>query len=385
MKVKLLKQMKNEVLLKFSVTDSGIGIPFELQAKVFDKFFRIPPKQGAYSGHGLGLHIAQSYAHLLSGNILLTSKPGQGTTFYFELVVKVGEAGQLPLEQNKPDKSKLPEARNKIPVAGAKLMLVEDNTIALLTLETLVSQAGFNYRSVGNGQHALDLIKAEPFDLIITDLDIPGLSGLELSREIRKYEQKNQLKAVPIIGLTADDEKKIKSRCIKAGMNDAISKPIDREALEKITQAYLLASPGATIQNTPMATPQQPAADKTKSLLQLDTGPVLDVECALISLGNNADLLRATFKCMVEQEMPKSIRALETAYKAGDWLTIKKLVHQMKGGLVYCGAIKLINACHYLEQQCQAGPEDSRHSLYQELRVLIDETIAAIKAWLDSK
>jgi two-component system, OmpR family, aerobic respiration control sensor histidine kinase ArcB len=88
--VDLVELHKNNAILTFHVTDTGIGIPLELQDKVFDRFFRVTPSyKGIYTGHGVGLHIAQSYAHLLGGDIRLSSEPNVGTSFYFDLTLTI--------------------------------------------------------------------------------------------------------------------------------------------------------------------------------------------------------------------------------------------------------------------------------------------------------
>ncbi|CDZ77795.1 Autoinducer 2 sensor kinase/phosphatase LuxQ [Legionella massiliensis] len=237
--VKLLNQEKKHSLLNFSVTDTGSGIPYELQDKVFDRFFRLAPSnQGTYTGRGLGLDIAQSYVNLLGGKILLTSTPEVGTTFYFDLLLKIGDIKQIPLANNE-TVSQSSTAKNERPANTLKLLLVEDNQIALLALEAVVNQAGFRYSTAVDGESALDLVKSEAFDLIITDLGLPGLSGVDLAKRIRKFEKMHDRRPVPIIGLTGHSESKIKDKCIKAGMNDAITKPISPEILEKIKGTYL--------------------------------------------------------------------------------------------------------------------------------------------------
>ncbi|CAM2944888.1 sensory box histidine kinase/response regulator [Legionella steigerwaltii] len=389
--VKLLKRMKTHALLHFSVSDTGAGIPYTLQGKVFDKFFRgTPSRKGVYRGHGLGLHIAQSYANLLGGKILLTSEPGVGTTFYFDLLIKIGDSIPKQMLSNNKRKLKITrsEAKNKRPSNAPKLLLIEDNHIALLSLENIVNQAGFRYSSAGDGESALDLVKAETFDLIITDLGLPGLSGIELTRRIRKYEKEHHRIPVLIIGLTGHDEHKIKNKCIQAGMNAAFTKPLNSETLEKIKSSYLTSTQSTTMQ-AKRSTPKNKTkklgldlSDTEEELFKLDAFPLFDAHSALTSLGNNAVLFNKTLKFMIEQEIPNTLKALEKAYAAGEWETIEKLAHKMKGGLVYCGAFKLVHACQYLELYHKAGYVKFLEPLYKQLVDVIDETKEAINQWL---
>lgn len=383
--VKLLKRMKAHVLLHFAVADTGMGIPYELQDKVFDKFFRgTPSRKGLYRGHGLGLHIASSYANLLGGEILLTSKPGEGTTFYFDLLMKTAKNNS---HQNNKEKlnASLPHAEtpNKIYHNAPKLLLIEDNHIALLTLEHIVSQGGFSYRSARDGESALELVKNEVFDLIITDLGLPGLSGLELTKEIRWYEKEHQRIPVPIIGLTGHDENKIKAQCLEAGLNDALTKPLNPESLEKIKSIYLAPTQpdkSPSPQNTTNLTSGLPEAED--ELFKLDAFPLLNTQSALASMGNDADLLNKTLTFMIEQELPNDIKALEMAYASGEWNTIEKLAHKMKGGLVYCGAFKLVHACQYLEQYHKTEQVKFLEPLYKQLCEVIEETQSSMNQWV---
>ncbi len=385
--VKLLKQMKTHVLLHFAVADTGMGIPYELQDKVFDKFFRgTPSRKGLYRGHGLGLHIASSYANLLGGEILLTSKPGVGTTFYFDLLIKISD------EASTNDKLKItsPSAKtkSKTPANAPKLLLVEDNHIALLTLEHMINQAGFHYRSAHDGENALNLVTEEVFDLIITDLGLPGLSGLDLTKKIRAYEKEHNRPPVPIIGLTGHDAAKIKNHCLNAGLNDTFTKPLTPEALEKIKFIYFSSAQSTSlpVDKTPSPkTIKKHSADLPETeeeLFTLDAFPLLDTSSALASMGNDAALLNKTLKFMMEQELPNDIKALKMAYVLGEWENIEKIAHRMKGGLVYCGAFKLVHACQYLERYHKTGQVKFLEPLYKQLNEVIDETKNAISQWL---
>jgi CheY-like chemotaxis protein len=391
----LQKQTKTHVLLQFNVIDSGIGIPDDLQDKVFDKFFRATPSyKGLYKGHGLGLHIAQSYAQLLGGRIKLRSKPGKGTTFYFELSIKIGDNtdGHVYLKETfKYSKPKKVTSNLAIDMENApKLLLVEDNYIALLTLENMAHQAGCLFKSASDGESALILAKNEYFDFIITDVGLPGMSGIDFTVELRQYEKLQQKKHTPIIGLTAHAENKIKNECIMSGMNQAFTKPMSSETLEKIMLNYISSDKIVSSNNNPPTI--KPASkklgldlpDSEEELFKLHDFALLDVNSALVSMGNNAELLNNILKSMVDQELPNDLSELKKAHSLGDWQFIEKLAHRMKGGLVYCGAFKLVHACQYLERYRKAGHVEHLEKLYLQLCSTVDETTEAISQWLKS-
>ncbi|MCL9684278.1 PAS domain-containing hybrid sensor histidine kinase/response regulator [Legionella maioricensis] len=395
--VKLLKKSKTHVSLHFSVTDTGIGIPYDLQDKVFDKFFRVTPSyKGVYTGHGLGLHIAQSYANLLGGKIKLTSTPGAGTTFYFDLLLKIGDGlpHEVPSNDKMLDEIQPPSSSTdpiptatELPANAPRLLLVEDNHIALLTLENIATQAGCRFSSAIDGESALNLAKTESFDLIITDLGLPGISGIDFTHQLREFEKEQHKKPIPIIGLTAHAENKIKKECLQSGMNAAFTKPMNPEILEKIKLTYLSSINFSSIKTKSAKTANSKKLgadlpDSEEELFKLEAFPLLNAKSALANMGNNAVLLNNILKSMVEQEIPNDIMELENAHRSNDWETIEKLAHRMKGGLVYCGTTKLVHACQYLERYRKAGHVKFLEPLYQQLCVVIEETKNAINEWL---
>jgi signal transduction histidine kinase/CheY-like chemotaxis protein len=395
--VSLLEQNNTHVLLQFRISDTGIGIPEELHDKVFDRFYRIiPSDKGTYSGHGVGLHIAQSYVHLLGGKILLQSKPGEGTIFYFDLSLKIGEGSLNTLLPNArgqltgvvPTAVSLPSnGVNKVvdsPKEAANLLLVEDNRIALFTLETLITQAKLRFISVIDGETAFHLVEANKFDLIITDLGLPGLSGIELTRKIRAFEKEKQMPATPIIGLTAHAEGKIKQDCLKAGMTDVFTKPMTADVLNKIKKVYFsVAQVNDTSESANESRMPGSALLATKEdFFKLDAFSLLDVQSVLPNLAGDVNLFKSILKSMLEQEIPAGINELEQAHAVDDWHAIEELAHRMKSGFIYCGAIKLVHACQSIEHYNKAGHTQLLEPLYKQLLTVIDETRNSMSEWL---
>ncbi len=217
--VKCLNKTKSRVHLQFGVADTGIGIPKEAQAQVFERFFRVTPTS---TGYGLGLHIAQSYITLLGGQITLSSEEGVGTTFFFDVECNYkAETSTLPppTESSTSTTALAPmriaeratQARyNKTP----HLLLVEDNIIALKVLETMVANLGYVFTSVIDGEKAFKLAVTDTFDLILTDLGLSDISGNELATRIRRWEKTNGKKPIPIVGLTGHAKEKVITECV---------------------------------------------------------------------------------------------------------------------------------------------------------------------------
>lgn len=218
--------------LHFSVTDTGVGIPASVQHKIFDRFFRASPSsKGLYDGHGVGLSIAHSYVESLGGQLQCVSAEGNGSTFYFDISLSKSESN---LVAENADISVLPEPR--IFDRTFSVLLVEDNWIALTVIEDMVQRSGLLFTSATCGESAIEMIKANNYDLIITDLGLPGISGEVLSSTIREWEKLEQRVPTPIIGLTAHASALVKIDCLSHGMNAVYSKPIDLSTIESIKQ-----------------------------------------------------------------------------------------------------------------------------------------------------
>ena len=368
MDVKLVDFHEEKAHIQFQVIDTGIGIQLEYQDKVFDRFFRVSSSyDGVYTGYGVGLHIAQSYVKLLGGDIKFTSQPGLGTTFYFDLLVSVPKNEQELNTEKQVNPPLGVITRAKAP----HLLLVEDNAIALRMVELIADQAGCVYRSAVNGEDALVLAKSMHFDLILTDIGLPGMSGYQLTRSIREWETSQHKSTLPIVGLTAHAN--AKGQCLDAGMNDVYCKPINLDVMESILYQYINDAGVEGILNEPM----NGLPDLDSQLFQLDPFPLLDIEHAVQRIGNKT-ILMEMLHLMAKQEIPNDEQALQEAYALGNWATIEKLAHKMKGGAVYCGTFKMQYACQYLERYRKSGRTELLEQLYQQLLGVLNETKQAI-------
>ncbi|MBL7525069.1 response regulator [Legionella sp. 30cs62] len=224
-KVTTLANENDYVQLRFNVIDTGIGIPPELQPRIFDRFFRaVPSHKGRHTGYGVGLHIAQKYVGLLGGEIKLESEPGKGSNFYFTLTMKVDSSERERLIHGSSKVEALPDS--------PLILLVEDNILSLRLLETLVEQAGYHFYSAVDGEHALELIETNDFDLILTDLGISGFSGKNITQIIRDWEKTMNKKPVPIVGLMKEESNVPEKEYLEYGMNKILKKPMHLKTLQ---------------------------------------------------------------------------------------------------------------------------------------------------------
>lgn len=251
--IKQLARDKKKVTLKFSVTDTGSGIPKALQSKIFERFYRFSPSyKGDHRGHGVGLHIVEKYVSLLGGEIQVESKKNIGTTFYFTISLAIGNPENAATQPKSLNSETLvdtsPLISEKIPLNSESvtknknlptLLLVEDNHIALRMVERMAELAGCHYISATSGEEAFELVQSTNIDLIITDIGLPGISGNQLTRQIRDWEKNSKKRPMPIVGLTAHSLVEAMNQSLEAGMNQLLSKPIKLSVLQSILSDYL--------------------------------------------------------------------------------------------------------------------------------------------------
>jgi CheY-like chemotaxis protein len=212
--------------LLFSVKDTGIGISKEDQVRLFQDFEQAQTgTTRKYGGTGLGLSICHKLIHLMGGKIWLDSKPERGTTFFFKLNFQEGF---------QPESSEL----QNVDIAGEssdlfkkKILIAEDNLINQKLIHALLKKAGFiNLTFVGNGQLAVEEAAKGNYEVILMDVQMPIMDGLEATRLIR--EKHDQSKKIKIIGLSANILDSDRAKGIEAGMDDYLGKPIDQDALK---------------------------------------------------------------------------------------------------------------------------------------------------------
>lgn len=387
--VRILHSDSSRVHLQFGVADTGIGIPKELQPQVFNRFFRVTSSyKGLYPGHGLGLHIAQSYVHLLGGHITLSSEEGKGSTFNFDLECEIGQPNNSVLAETPSPALSLAKTAAEPPKTDTyHFLLIEDNAVALKVLETRLLHAGYRFTSAINGEQGLELAKTMHFDLIITDIGLPGISGDELAQFLREWETSLKRKPVPIIGLTGHVEESSKAHFIASGMNDVLTKPINLMKLQQIVNQ--LATPCAFI--SPVAKNKKENVSNPlgidlsyadNELFQLQSYPLFDEQLALKQIGDLSLLIELINEFIITSQ--DDVTKLQEAYKQSDWHQVEKIAHKMKGGAIYIGTQRLRYACQYLERYLKAGNDKFLKELYHQLLDSAVETEPTLQRWLNS-
>jgi signal transduction histidine kinase/CheY-like chemotaxis protein/HPt (histidine-containing phosphotransfer) domain-containing protein len=232
--------------LRFEVEDTGIGIPPEVQDRVFQSFSQGEQATSrSYGGTGLGLFICKQIVEMMEGTIGFATVPGKGTRFHFNLpfpVATAAEAADRAREEAPPEKT----AGSR---AGTRLLIVEDHPLNQKVLCGFLAQFGFKADTTSGGQEALGEFAKEPYDLVFMDCHMPGMDGFECTRALRAATA--GAKRLVIVGVTADAMQGTRERCLEAGMDDVITKPILAEELQRALSRWLgagkVAAAGVTL------------------------------------------------------------------------------------------------------------------------------------------
>ncbi|MBW3544454.1 MAG: PAS domain S-box protein [Bacteroidetes bacterium] len=243
--LKVLKKNQHDATIEFTVSDTGIGISGDAQSKIFEAFTQVHQTNNyQYGGTGLGLSIIKRLLDLLGSKIEVSSQPGQGSEFRFILNFEVApEQTTLHAEAE----AFLPAAQS---LENTSLLLVEDNPLNMLVLVQFFEIWGLQPDVAENGLQALARIQEKAYDLVLMDLHMPEMDGIETTNQIR---HKLNLKDLPIIALTANALPGIRQKVMAAGMNDYISKPFEPEDL---FQKVLRYAPKAQKVTLPKGTPE---------------------------------------------------------------------------------------------------------------------------------
>lgn len=235
-KVELLDLKDGICELRFAVRDQGVGIPQDKLETVFEAFTQADASTTRrFGGTGLGLTISKRLVEMMGGKIWVESEEFKGSTFIFTGKFKVAEASAV-VEEQQPVEVK-PRSAEKTEKA-LRILLAEDNVVNQRIAAKMLEKRGWFVKGAENGKQVLEYLDKEPFDLILMDAQMPVLDGFEATRLIRESEKKSG-KHIPIIALTAHAMAGDRQKCLDAGMDGYVSKPIDRQKLYEAVETLV--------------------------------------------------------------------------------------------------------------------------------------------------
>ncbi|MDI5921199.1 ATP-binding protein [Halomonas sp. LR5S13] len=349
----------------FEVIDTGGGIAPRRQAQLFEPFQQGDPSTARrFGGTGLGLAICKRLVEAQGGHIGLQSEVGHGSRFWFVLPLSVADSG----EQSEETVASLPEQR----VADARLLVVEDNPVNQQVARAMLERLGCRVSVADTADAALLQAGRERFDLIFMDVQLPGMDGLEATRRLRA--RGGWAAEVPVVAMTAGGPGGDQARCLAAGMNGYLTKPLFQDALMATLQRHLSQAGTMPGVGRPAATAGKGTAGQT-----LEAATLMALRESLGEQG------LAALITLFRQQAAEHLDGLEQAVAEGAPRRGEYLAHQLKGEASSLGALKVAGLAARLERLGREGRLDEVAVVLGALHRCLAQTLTALEAWMQGK
>ncbi|TLY47950.1 MAG: response regulator [Gammaproteobacteria bacterium] len=360
---KLKKKTNQQAIIEITVKDTGIGIPLDKQEMIFTAFTRLTPSyKGIYKGIGLGLSIVRQFINDIGGEIYVESKVKKGTTFTCRIPLQVplvmDNVGIEEISLAAGSESYLDKNSSKLEVKSnydldpnqKRILLVEDDKLAAKIAQSILAELDCSIDVAPNAKTALESIQNKDYQLILMDIGLPDMDGIALAHRIR-LQQWQRTDTTPIVGLTAHIDVENRQRCLDAGMNTVILKPLNKEMARELLKTFV---PDTNVNQIP-STMSRPI-----------TGAVLDMD-AMKNILKDEELIKDCLHLMV-LGLKKDLVELPRLHQSANWQAIREIAHKRQGGASYCGAKRLEQACKQIDDYIREnGPNGQTNTLYRQL------------------
>jgi len=344
----------------FEVSDTGIGMNTVEMAMLFRPFQQTDGSiTRKYGGTGLGLSISKRLVELMGGELGVESEPGRGSRFWFRVRLDEGQTDAAPVPKQVTERRDAQAA-----IRNARVLLAENNLFNQQVAREFLEIAGCIVHVANNGSEALDLLRNEHFDCILMDVQMPVMDGIEATRQIRSTQA---FAGMPVIALTANALEEERQRCMEAGMNDFITKPVRPEMLYAVLAKWL------SRLTLPLSMPERRSA----AVSGLPRNAAIDFGVLADLVGGNREKMHQMAHKFMEsarQDMDK----VQAALNNHDLAELRALGHHIKSPAAMMGAAGLADLCRTLETN-QEGLDRARELVSKMLEVLaeIDRRIQA--------
>jgi PAS domain S-box-containing protein len=337
--VELVCESNNMLTVRFAVSDTGIGMRPDQITALFSPFVQADASTTRkYGGTGLGLTISKQLVDLMGGKVGVNSREGHGSTFWFTVVFETATAGEKAFV-GEPAEPFVVEQPLAFPSAReGRILVVEDNHTNQLVVLAQLQKLGYKADAVPDGSEAVEAVKRGRYDLVLMDCEMPVMDGYEATRQIRTSLQS----VIPIVSLTADVTSSARERCLRAGMNGYLSKPLELPQLAKMLDRWMPVAPVRALQD--------PFLDATRETTEC----TFNEESVLRRLMGDRQLASSIVKGFLD-DFPIQLTNLRKLLSEGDAPAVRLHAHALKGASATVGADFLRSITSTIEEAASAG------------------------------
>lgn len=347
--VTVAQRMADRVRLRFCVQDSGIGMTTGQMTSLFQSFHQADGSvTRRFGGTGLGLAITKQLVELMNGSVWVESQPGQGSRFYFEVDLGLNDAAPARIERRLHETDDPWKRRKTDAIAGARVLLVEDNAINQLVARNFLELNGVHVDVANNGAEGVEMALHGAYALVLMDIQMPVMDGLSAARKIRATPGFAQL---PIVAMTANAMVTDHQNSLDAGMNDHITKPIDQSQLTDTLLRWIAPRLSGAVPSPAMELACAIPADTTSTDVRTDlpASAELDTQRGLLQVGGAVDLYRTLLQNFLDTHAPDADH-IGSALASGAVDDARRMAHTIKGTAATLGASALAQHAAELER-----------------------------------
>ena len=343
-----------EVNLQFEVEDTGLGIPREEQQRLFEPFYQVDPRYSRrQGGTGLGLTISRRLVEAMGGTLSVSSEPGRGSRFCFDVRMDEGDGEAIAAAR-----FELPSRQPELGILS--VLVVEDNEINAIVVEGFLDHMGHEVSVVTTGEAAVEAVQNQPVDVVLMDISLPGIDGVEATRRIRNLDRSAH-RELPIIAMSAHVFQNEIADVLNAGMNAFVGKPVSPERLvEALAQVVLRRKRGVVV-------PVEHARDDGHHAML--NRSVLDDDYMILGPDKTGRMVGAFF-----DSTTRRVEQLVHAVEGEDWSTVAYIAHNLKGSAASLG-LSALETCAKKE----AASEIARD--LDTFTALFENSTAALRAY----
>ncbi|MEZ4524315.1 MAG: AAA family ATPase [Desulfobacterales bacterium] len=365
-------QTETHCTVRFEVADTGAGIPEKLRNRMFQPFSQADSSTTRkYGGTGLGLAISRQIAELMGGTVSFESEEGRGSTFRFTARMRKAE------RKMSDDECRTPREADRFSIHGAQsdthpplhILVAEDNVFNQKVVSAILKKFDLAADIAENGRETVDALRSRPYDLVFMDIQMPEMDGLTAARTIRDPDSGVLNPCIPIIAMTANATKEDRRKCLEAGMNDYIPKPIDPEKLISVIREQL------SVKTEPCLSKRDSLKTETCSL----SAEIFNRADFLRRLGGDEGIMRRILSGIPEN-LAGGIRKLRSAAEENDAEKIQFYAHSIRGISANISAERIRDAACEIENAGKKGETDTVRALTDRLEREADAFRSVISA-----